>query len=81
MGQVEPYSASTIDAAVNAVFHHAGLVGVVGGEDGLPAGDLPRPGVAGQRRVAGPGAAICIVEYCSDLPQQTLDSGKAHAPE
>ena len=82
MGQVEPRShVPTIDAAVDAVFHHAGLVGVVGGEDALPAGDLPRPGVIGQRRVAGPRGRHGMVGYCSDLPQQLLASGKAQAPE
>ena len=52
VGEVEPLPGHH-HAAVDVVFHHAGLVGVVGAEDGLPAGDLPRPGVAGQRRVAG----------------------------
>ena len=60
MGQVEhrvhdrDAVADYHDAAVDAVFHHAGLMGVVGGQDALPAGDLPGPGVVGQRRIAGP---------------------------
>ncbi len=52
MGQVEPI-ARDHDAAVDAVLDHAGFVGVVGREQGLPAGHLPRPGAIGQQAVAG----------------------------
>ena len=60
MGQVEhrvhdaDAGADHHDAAVDAVFHHAGLAGVISGQDALPPGDLSCPGVIGQRRIAGP---------------------------
>ena len=52
MGQVEPLAGHHL-AAVDAVFHHAGFVGVVGAENGLPARHFPGPGTIGQLAVTG----------------------------